>query len=136
MYEALTSFIGLLDGGVYGTWHVDKGTDGPEGQPRVYNFPYVEYSRIVSDLIDEVYRFADEHGEMGLTAYQCILEASDVSSPEHADAATLDGRTVMAILMWAVRGERFCEGLLLGLLKDGCIRRWLERLRELDGEDA
>ncbi|MFQ8599328.1 MAG: DUF6508 domain-containing protein [Oscillospiraceae bacterium] len=37
---------------------------------------------------------------------------------------------VMALIM-AVRAERFCDGALLGFFKDGSIRKWLERLKEV-----
>lgn len=38
----------------------------------------------------------------------------------------------MALITGAVRAERFCDGALLGFFKDGSIRKWLERLKELD----
>ena len=38
----------------------------------------------------------------------------------------------MALLLGAVRAERFCDGALLGFFEDGSIRRWLLRLREID----
>jgi hypothetical protein len=44
----------------------------------------------------------------------------------------LDGQAVMALLLGAVRAERFCDGALLGFFEDGSIRRWLLRLREID----
>ena len=52
---------------------------------------------------------------------------------ESADVSALDGQTVMALLVGAVRAERFCDGALLGFLESGCVERWLRRLREIDG---
>lgn len=49
-----------------------------------------------------------------------------------ADASKLDGQVVMALLLGAVRAERFCDGALLGFFEDGSIRRWLLRLKEVD----
>ena len=51
---------------------------------------------------------------------------------EGADVSALDGKTVMALLVGAVRAERFCDGALLGFLETGCIGRWLQRLRQID----
>lgn len=42
----------------------------------------------------------------------------------------------MALLLGAVRAERFCDGALLGFFEDGSIRRWLVRLREIDEQDG
>ena len=44
------------------------------------------------------------------------------------------GKAVMALLMSAVRTDRFCEGALLELLEVGSIQRWIARLAELDRE--
>lgn len=46
-----------------------------------------------------------------------------------ADVSELDGQAVMALLLGAVRAERFCDGALLGFFGDGSMRRWLLRLR-------
>ena len=51
------------------------------------------------------------------------------------DVSELDGRAVMALLLGAVRAERFCDGALLGFFGDGSMRRWLLRLKEIDGRD-
>ena len=56
-----------------------------------------------------------------------------VKSMSEADVSRLDGKCVMAMIVGAVRAERFCDGALLGFFKDGSIRKWLERLRELNG---
>lgn len=53
---------------------------------------------------------------------------------EGADTSKLDGQTVMALLVASLRADRFCEGALLGFFESGTIRRWLIRLREIDGQ--
>jgi 3-oxoacyl-[acyl-carrier-protein] synthase III len=40
-----------------------------------------------------------------------------------ADVANMDAKTVIALLIGAVRAERFCDGALLSFLKDGSITR-------------
>ena len=37
----------------------------------------------------------------------------------------------MAVMLGAIRADRFCEGALLGFYKDGYIDKWLGRLEEL-----
>ena len=50
-----------------------------------------------------------------------------------ADVSKLDAQCVMALIVGAVRAERFCDGALLGFFKDGSIQKWLTRLKEIDG---
>ena len=80
--------------------------------------------------------FVDNHPELCLTRYADILERAGLEwgseSMEGADVSALDGKTVMALLVGAVRAERFCDGALLGFLESGCIGRWLQRLRQID----
>lgn len=49
-----------------------------------------------------------------------------------ADVSELDGQAVIALLLGAVRADRFCEGALLGFFEDGSVKRWLLRLKEVD----
>ncbi|WP_400256419.1 DUF6508 domain-containing protein [Candidatus Methanomassiliicoccus intestinalis] len=48
-----------------------------------------------------------------------------------ANVSKLGAQCVMTLIMGAVRAERFCDGALLGFFKDGSIRKWLERLKEV-----
>ncbi|MDY3291738.1 MAG: DUF6508 domain-containing protein, partial [Parolsenella sp.] len=82
----------------------------------------------------------DEHPEYELTHYHDILERNglewDSQAMSGADVSELDGQAVMALLLGAVRAERFCDGALLGFFEDGSMRRWLLRLKEIDGRDG
>ena len=49
-----------------------------------------------------------------------------------ADVSSLDGQTIMALIMGVVRAERFCDGELLEFFKDGSIEKWLQRLQQID----
>lgn len=53
-----------------------------------------------------------------------------------ADVSELDGQAVMALLLGAVRAERFCDGALLDFFEDGSVKRWLLRLREIDDKGS
>ena len=53
---------------------------------------------------------------------------------EAADVTDMDAKGVIALLIGAVRAERFCDGALLSMLEKGCILRWLNRLEQIDNE--
>lgn len=136
MYESLTDFLPKLVESKYGTWHIDTEHKGTEDDP--VQMPFVGYDRTVHDLEKAIYDFVDNHEEMGLTKYSEIIEKNglewNTESMEKANVSSLDGRTIMALLVGALRADRFCEGALLGFFNSGAMTRWLERLKEIDGE--
>ena len=81
--------------------------------------------------------FIDCNEDMELTRYGEILNQNGFewgrNSMSEADISGLDAQCIMALLTGAVRAERFCDGVLFGFFKDGSIRKWLERLKEIDG---
>ena len=134
MYESLTTLIPVLATDNFGEWIIDKEHDGTPEHP--IQWPFVNYAQAVRKLEEEIYRFDEEHPDFGLKRYGDILNASGIEwgteSMQRADVSSLDGKTVMALLLGAVRAERFCDGALLGFCKDGSVLKWLERLKELD----
>ena len=135
MFESLTKYLPELDRAEgYGDWIVDRESKGTMDGP--IQMPYVNYGRVVMEVEQAIYAFVDEHPEFELTRYSDILERSGLSWDgrvmSEADVSDLDGRTVMALLLGAVRAERFCEGALLGFFEDGSVKRWLLRLKEVD----
>ena len=75
---------------------------------------------------------------MELHNYGAILEANGIEwgtrSMEAANVSNMDAQVVLALLLGAIRAERFCDGALLGFLESGAILRWLKRLQEIDSE--
>ena len=134
MYESLTSFIPKLQNDSYGKWFVDNENDGSTEQPS--HMPFVGYSQTAHEFIDAVYDFVDSHERMELGRYGDILNKAGIEwgadSMENANVEVLDGTTVMALIIGILRADRFCEGALLGFLKNGCIVKWLRRLQEID----
>ena len=134
-FEQLTKYIDVLDGDNFGTWIIDRENDGTPEHP--IQMPFVNYSEMVHRFIDDVYAFSDNNKDFELTRYGEILERNGLEwgtkSMSEADVSSLDARCVMALIMGAVRAERFCDGALLSFFKGGSIRRWLVRLHELDG---
>lgn len=137
-YKSLTNFLPQIKNIEYGKWYPEKQTgDGSKEYP--FQMPCVVYAEVVRMLVKEIYSFEKEHPEYGLNRYDQILEKNkielgDGKAMADADVTHLDGQCVMALLMAAVRAERFCDGALLGFFEIGCIQRWLKRLEELDKE--
>lgn len=135
MYEELTDILGELPQGEYGHWIMDHENDGSPEHP--IQMPFVSYSGLVRKFMDAVFSFAKKHPEYGLNQYRDILEQNGIewgsASMDAVDVSDKDGICVMALLLGAVRAERFCDGALLGFFQKGSIQRWLERLKEIDG---
>ncbi len=134
MFEQITAFLPKFKEKGYGKWvRAGRGFLKKQSQP-----PHVVYSETVREFESAVFEFAEEHGEMGLTDYSGVLGEAGVSpdfeSLKAADVSEYDGRTVMALLVGAIRAERFCDGALLGALESGLIQKWLGRLVEIDEE--
>lgn len=139
MYESLTKYLLEFPSDEKGTWIIDNENDGTPEHP--IQMPYVNYSRLVRDFTDEVYSFVDKHEEMGLRSYAEILKENGIEwgmdSMSTAVVKNLDAKCVLAMILGAVRAERFCDGSLLGFFVNGSVIRWLERLKawDTDGEN-
>ena len=132
-FQNIIKYLPLLEDDTFGTWIIDRENDGTSDHP--IQMPFVNYSEMVHRFIDDVYAFSDNNKDFELTRYGEILESNGLEwgtkSMSEADVSSLDAQCVMALIMGAVRAERFCDGALLGFFKDGSIRRWLERLKEV-----
>lgn len=133
-FDNLTKYLSLLNDDSFGTWIVDRENDGSPEHP--IQMPFVNYSELVHNFIDDVMRVVEQEPEMQLTHYGKILESNGIEwgskSMSAADVSKADVICVLALLVGAIRAERFCDGALLGFFKDGSIRKWLERLKEID----
>lgn len=133
-YSVLTKYINLLENDNVGEWIVDKENDGSSERPM--HLPFVIYSITVKKLADDIYKFAKESDEIVPGKYADILNANGIEwgydSMMQADASELDAQCILALLIAFLRAERFCDGALLGFIKNGAVIRWLKRLQELD----
>ena len=135
MYENLTRLLPEFGNSKeYGEWIIDRESKGTVDDP--IHMPYVDYDDTVESLLREIYAFEEAHPEYGLNRYNDILAANGIDwgteSMTDADVSALDGRAVTAIILGAVRADRFCEGALLEFCENGCMARWLRRLKEID----
>lgn len=127
MYESLTKYLDVFKEERYGEWVIDENK---------VHFPYVNYTDEVRNFLGDIMAFVDAHKEMRLTNYYGILEDLGIEMSTEAmaevDPESLDGQAVMALIVASMRGERFCEGFLLRMFEEGCIRKWLMRLAAID----
>ena len=83
----------------------------------------------------EVYKFEKDHPEFQLNTYNNIFLMNGLRWDEEvmtkADVSNANGQVVMALILGAIRAERFCDGTLKDFLELGCIEKWLLRLQEI-----
>ena len=137
-FEPLTKYLEQINNDNIGTWITDHVNDGSPEHP--IQMPFVNYSVMVHHFIDDVYEFIENHKDMELNHYGEILNENGIDwgtqSMSEADVSVLDARSVLALIVGAVRAERFCDGALLEFFKDGNISKWLMRLKEIEAENA
>lgn len=127
-YDILYKYIDVFSNDTFGEWFIDKKTDGSAEHP--IQMPYVMYSKTVDDFIEDVYLCWEGSG---LPMYYHILKEYNIEwnsdSMRSVCVSTLPSEAILALLLGAVRAERFCDGALLGFLKDGSIQKWLLELK-------
>ena len=133
-FDILTKYISMIQTDSIGEFVIDKENDGTPEHP--IQMPFVDYSEMVHNFIDDVYTFEKSNKDMELTRYGEILKDNglewDSESMKSADISNLNLQCVMALIMGAVRAERFCDGALLDFFKSGYILKWLERLKSIE----
>lgn len=129
-FDNLTKYLPMIKNDSIGSWITDKENDGSSEHP--IQMPFVDYSEMVRSFINNVYKFSEQNKDFELNKYVEILEKNglkwDKKSMKEADVNSLDTKCVMALIMGAVRADRFSSGALLGFFRDGSIAKWLERL--------
>lgn len=137
MYESLTRLLPKFDGHEgYGEWIIDMKSKGTTDDP--IQMPWVRYKENALELWQAIERFEDSHAEFDLASYRGILEKNEIDASQpmaSIDVSELSGEAVLALFKAVLQRERFFEGLLLECCESGCAKRWLERLRELDGKE-
>lgn len=133
-FDILTKYIPIIQEDSIGEWVFDRGNDGTHEHP--IQVPFVNYSEVVNNFIDDVYTFHKNNEDMELSRYGEILKDNglewDSVSMENADVSNLNVQGILALIMGAVRSERFCDGALFEFFESGCILKWLERLRIIE----
>ena len=131
----MVSYLPRLTGTKYGEAYPKRQTgDGTMANP--YMMPFFSYSISVCEFEDTVIAFVDAHPEFQLNHYHDVLLLEGITwgidSMSKADVSKMSGQTVMALIVGAIRAERFCTGALNEFFETGCIAKWLRRLEELN----
>lgn len=131
-FKILTKYISELKDDGFGEWISERENDGSLERP--FQMSFVNYSETVRHFINDIYTVEESNEDLELNRYSDILKENNIEwgteSMITADVSNANAQCVMALLMGAVRSERFCEGTLLDFFQNGCILKWLERLAE------
>ena len=134
MFELLTKHILIFENKDFDNWIFDTKNSGTMEHP--IHFPFVNYSEKVDRFVEDVYEFSDMHPEYALNRYGEILEKNGLkwesTSMSDADVSEQNAECILALILGAIRAERFCDGALLSFFKNGSIEKWLKRLLEID----
>ena len=122
-FDTLTKYIPLIDNDEIGHWYVDRENDGTPEHP--IQLPFVIFSEMVNQFTMDVGAVVKQYPELELRKYHQILEENGIQwggkSMSGAIVEDLDARCVCALLVGAVRAERFCDGALMSFFKNGSI---------------
>lgn len=138
-YQLLTDYIPRLKGISYGRTMPETQTgDGSIDKP--FQMPWVEYPEVIYDLEKDIYLFEEMNPQYEMKIYRSVLLQHNLDWDEelmkNADVSKMDAKGVLALLLGIFRAERFCSGTIREFLENGCIQKWLERLREIDGREV
>ena len=126
-FDELTVFVEKLENDDLGYRTEVKGS-GTYEDPLVLGYPVL--SETVRDFVKVFYHFEHEHPEYDLKNYLSYTDERKRGGP--ADTDKMDEQTALVRLMFIIRGDRFCDGLLLDSLTSGYIQNILKRLKEID----
>lgn len=132
-FDILTKYMSMIQADKIGEWIIDRENDGTSEHP--VQMPFLDYSKMVRNFIDDIYVFEENNKDMELTRYGDILKENGIDwgmdSMKDADISNLNIQCVLALIMGAVRAERFCDGALFDFFKSGYILKCLERLSSI-----
>ncbi|SEW38362.1 Protein of unknown function [Ruminococcaceae bacterium KH2T8] len=129
-YDLLTVYISRLAQESYG--HYEKDEDAGDD---TYHLPYIVYDDVIKEIEKAVYAFDLSHPGYRLDLYKSTMGALGMKTVfDPIDPSELYGKEVMAIIFCAFRIERFFEGTLLSFCNSGLMKKYLERLKEIDEE--
>lgn len=138
-FKVLTKYIPkICDTDSFGEWFIDREKDVTQGKPM--KIPFIRYKKHINLFVKEFYHFSESHPEYNLTSYSDILEKNGLKWNQeamcNADENSLDAQCILALIMGAIRAERFSEGALLSFFENGCMVKWLKRLKTIDEDNS
>lgn len=132
-YDCLTKYLSIFSDNSVGKWFKDNEGGGTEELP--YLLPHVVYSEEVMDFGGNIAKIADKYN---LNNYKDILNRNGIEwnceSMKNADITKVSSDVIVALLLAAFRAEKFCDGALLSFFENGCIEKWLMKLKSNEQE--
>ena len=130
-FDELLKLEEALNGDKFGEWVHDTKHKGTKNDP--IHLPFPNYNEAVIKFMDAVHNFVENNPDYNLYEYQQILENRGYKNIDikTIDVSAMDDKCLMALFVYLVRGERFCDGLILSALEAGAVQRWLKRLKEI-----
>ncbi|MCQ2554140.1 MAG: hypothetical protein MJ171_00625 [Clostridia bacterium] len=128
-YEKLTKFIPVMDSDEFGEWE----ENGDLRYVAYHDFVYRFFDIVVDMTEDEKY-YTQEGVEEILD--ECGIYMMDGMTYLDIPVDSLSGDAVLVFLNLIQREEMEEGGVILSLLEDRVILKWLERLEELDRMEA
>jgi len=134
MYEPLTQFIDRISPDNVGEWVTGCRFDD-RSEPTMF-MPAMQYSDAVSELCKALQDVVSDRAEGKSWLAPDVLAQRGIDwntkAFREADVSTLDGEAILALLDAVFQLERFGDGLVGSFIRNGCITKWLIRLREID----
>ena len=130
-FDELLKIEETLKGDKFGEWVHDKEHKGTKDDP--IHLPFPNYTQAVSKFMGAVYNFIENNPDYDLYNYDEILERNGyrINDINRIDVSGMDEKCLMAMLVYFVRGERFCDGMILSAFEKGTIQKCFKRLREI-----
>ena len=134
-FESLTKYLPSLDTDSIGEWILDQENDGSPEHPK--QMPYIRYTQMVNKFISDVVDITITNKELDIFSCIAILNQNNINyrnskAMSETDVSKLGADCVFSLFVGAIQMERFCDGVLSSFFKNGSIRKWLERLKEID----
>ncbi len=130
-FNELLELEKALNGDKFGEWVVDNKHKGTKDDP--IHLPFPNYTEAVDKFMNAVYKFIENNPDYNLYNYSEILEQKGYNHIDlkTIDVSNMDDKCIMALLVYLVRGERFCDGLILSAFEAGTVQKCLKRLKEI-----
>lgn len=125
-YERLTKNIDEFScGNSFGEMVIDTKHKGTKDDPK--HFPYVKYETTIINFLHDFYDgnyTIEDYLDKGKKISKSIKSGRGINS--------LSEKELLIYLTWIIRGDRFCDGLLLNRCKDGTVYEILKGLKTYD----
>lgn len=134
-FDVLTEYIERINTGDYGGCIADDKMGFSETTHHIQNL-FINYAPLANEFADDFKLFVEENEGLGLERYVEILKDVGIkckmSSLKKVEESNCNAITILALIMGAIRLDQVHHGTLLGFFENGCMLRWLLRLRALE----